>query len=168
MSESRVCSPTCDVCTWQKRGLGFVAGSNLTATLWEAVRGLWWGQVFWNMSAHEKNGSAQWRPLSHFHSFVHLSLLFTAWLSLGNHCTGCTQSTKCPCVISHLLLFMQLFPPPIFLSLSLTPSTISFFFLEAPFNSFALTFLFRRVQMWCLAGVVTSHQLNVRGQHLPP
>lgn len=118
-SESWVCSPICDVCKLQRRGLDFVAGSNLTAILWEALRGLWWGQVFWNMSAHEKNGSAQWRPLSHFHSFVHLSLLFTAWLSLVNHWTGCTQSTKCPCVISHL--------PSLHFSLFITPSTVSFF-----------------------------------------
>lgn len=150
------------MCKLQWGGLDIVAGGNLSATLPMAIRGLRWGQVFWKVSAHGKNESAQQRPLhtcTHTHTFTFsLSLLFFVHFCLSllspllydflSLIREQMQVTLCPYAIFHLVLLL--------------------IFLDALFYLFALTFLFKPAHMPSFTQLVTSLPVNVQKQHLSP
>lgn len=144
-----------------------------------AIRGLGWGQVFWKVSAHEKNESAQQRPLhtcthTHTHTLtVSPSLLFfcsllslstppsAVWFSLVNQNTFASDTVS-SCILSPC-------PPPphgarhsffhLFslssLSLSLPPSK-AHLFLDALSDLSALPFLFKQAHEPSFTLLVTS------------
>lgn len=109
-------------------------------------RKAWWGQVFCKVSAHEKNGSAQQRPVytcAHTYTFTIFIVLLFIFLSL--HLPQYDflllirmnlQATRCPYTFFHLVLLLTMHFMPLFL-----PPLVSVSFAAKPVFFFSLTFL---------------------------
>lgn len=113
------------------------------------------------VSAHEKNVSAQQRPL-HTHTLIFsLSLLyFCSFLSLS--------PPPCHPLLSWAVRFSLVNqnicrrPYALFHLVLLLTGSRAYFFLDVPFDLFALTFLFKQAHKAIFAQLVTSWPVNVQ------
>lgn len=133
----------------------------------------------WKCSAETTHAPTPTHTPSHspflYCSFVHFcfSVLppFAVWFSLINQNTyaGNTMSlcnlSPCPPPHCALHLFFCLFSS-LPLCLSFPPKPI--FFLDALYDLFALTFLFKKAHVPSFTHLVTSLLVNVQKQHLSP
>lgn len=133
--------------------------------------------------AHEKNGSAQQRPLytcAHTHPFIMFIVLLFIFISLYKPQYGFLlfirihkQATLRPYTVFHLVLLLSVNFIPFFLysSLPLSGSFLPkpiFFSLTSLFDFFALTFLFLPSHLPSCTHLVTSLPVIVQQQHLSP